>query len=308
LTVVLWLCLASSAAAQVIVPDVKVGYIDSAIVANQFRLRYESGWGTFPPDRAEFFYPKCGCFRDNRLRDALGDLFDPNAPGPLGLGPQGPVETNVDHQEVSLYLEQTASDWFSGFVEIPNRFINPELNPNSSGLGDIQAGGKALLWWSEDTWLTFQLRTYIPTGEADKGLGTDHVSLEPALLVYHQLSERLTLEGELRDWIPIGGTDFAGNVIRYGMGVGYTVLDQPSGFRVAPITELVGWTVVDGKKLPAPGPPVDAAGDTIVNLKLGARVFLDPRNQHQLYFGYGRALTGEHWYEEVVRAQYQVYY
>jgi hypothetical protein len=76
---------------------------------------------------------------------------------------------------------------------------------------------------------------------------------------------------------------------------------------VAPVVEAVGWTVLDGKKLATEG-PTDAAGDTIVNLKMGVRVGLDPNNLHQIYAGYGKSLTGDHWYEEIARLQYRVFY
>jgi hypothetical protein len=298
LAAVILLCITAAASAQVIVPDVKVGYIDSAVVNNQFRVQFDSGYGLFPPDRAEFFYAKCGCFR---LLDPTNPLFDPDAPGPTG------VETNIDYQEASIYVEQTASDWFSGFIETPIRFINPEVNDNTAGLGDLQTGGKVLLWWAEDTWITFQLRTYIPTGDADRGLGTHHVSLEPGILFFHQLTDRLTVEGEVRDWIPIGGTDFAGNIIRYGLGAGYSVLDPCASISAAPVVEAVGWTVLGGKKLETAGPE-DAAGDTILNLKMGIRVGFGPNKLHQIYAGYGRALTDEHWYEDIARVQYRVFY
>jgi hypothetical protein len=97
-------------------------------------------------------------------------------------------------------------------------------------------------------------------------------------------------------------------VIRYGVGAGYSLLDRSAGFSLAPVVEAVGWTVVDGKKLPSSGVPTDAAGDTIVNLKMGVRVGLDPYNLHQIYAGYGKSLTGDHWYEEIVRVQYRVFY
>jgi hypothetical protein len=297
------LSVTATVSAQVIVPDVKVGYIDSAVVNNQFRVQFDAGYGLFPPDRAEFFYAKCGCFGDPANRAALEPLglFDPDAPGPID------IETNIDYQEASVYVEQSASDWFSGFVEAPVRFLNPDVNDNTAGLGDLQAGGKVLLWWAEDTWITFQLRTYIPTGDADRGLGTHHVSLEPGLLVFHQLTDRLTVEAELRDWIPIGGTDFAGNVIRYGLGAGYSLLDPCANISLAPVVEAVGWTVLDGKKLEGGG-PMDAGGDTIVNLKLGGRLGFGPNKLHQIYAGYGRSLTDDHWYEDIVRVQYRVFY
>ena len=59
-----------------------VGYIDDAIIESQVRVRFEVGLGNHAPDRAEFFYAKCGCYRDlDKFPGAL-QFFDPNAPGP----------------------------------------------------------------------------------------------------------------------------------------------------------------------------------------------------------------------------------
>jgi hypothetical protein len=299
----------SQAFGQPEVADTKVGYIDSAIVGNLFRIRFDSAYGNNRPDRAEFFYGKCGCFKF-----LPGPLNDADAPGPPGFDslPHGrfqtvadTVETSVDYQDISAYLELAWCDCqcLSGFVELPVRFINPEVNDNSAGFGDMNAGFKWALWSCDDCIVTFQFRAYAPTGDADRGLGTNHTSLEPALLVYKRLTDQMTLEGELRDWIPIGGTDFAGNVIRYGLGVSYDIYER-CDLLVSPVAELVGWTVLDGKELPRPGPPEDAAGDTIVNIKLGVRFFFGSHSN--LYAGYGRALTGNVWYEDIARVEYRL--
>src|SRR6266849_4574484 len=158
-----------------------VGYIDPAIPLTQFRLRYDAAYRDNRPDRAEFLFPKCGCFKAPGV----------NAPGP-------PLaETRVDYQDISSYLEYAPCKTFSGFVEIPVRFLNPEVNDNTSGLADINAGFKWAFLYEQGTVATFQFRTYMPTGDAFKGLGTDHVSLEPALLFCQRLTDRLDLEGEL---------------------------------------------------------------------------------------------------------------
>src|SRR5205085_1898326 len=39
------------------------GYIDNAIPKTMFRLRFDAAYDDNRPDRAEFFYAKCGCFR-----------------------------------------------------------------------------------------------------------------------------------------------------------------------------------------------------------------------------------------------------
>jgi hypothetical protein len=262
------------------------GYIDSAIPVTQFRLRYDAAYNDNRPDRAEFFYAKCGCF--------------PGAPGP-------PLrETRVDYQDISGYLEIAPGPLFSGFVDVPFRFLNPEQNNNTEGFADMFAGFKAVLLTDYHQWLTFQFRTAIPTGAASRGLGTHHVSLEPALLYYGRLGDRLRVEGEFRDWIPVGGTDFAGNILRYGVGVGYDAYRTPN-LCVTPVVELVGWTVLSGKELDGlTNATLDAAGDTIVNAKFGVRAYMGQNST--FYVGYGRALTGAVWYKDIFRVEYAVHF
>jgi hypothetical protein len=296
--------LSAAAGAESVALDA-AGYIDDAIPQTRFRLRFDAAYNDNRPDRAEFFYGKCGCFKIAGV--------DPRAPGP-------PLtESRVDYQELSSYLEYAVGQRFSGFVEIPVRFINPEQNANFTGLGDINFGAKLAMISQQDTVLTFQFRTYVPSGDAFKGLGNDHVSLEPALLLYQRLGDRLALQGEFRDWIPIDGTDFAGNVIRYGVGLDYLVFNRPN-FRVILVPELVGWTVLGGKEAAVANAEAgilqvqDASGDTIVNAKFGVRIgfgALEERgllSSSDLYVGYGRALTGDVWYKDILRVEYRLHF
>ena len=118
--------------------------------------------------------------------------------------------------------------------------------------------------------------------------------------------------GEVRDQIPLSPrSDFTGNVLRYGLGSSFMAVQRDWGY-VAPVAEVVGWTVLSGKEL-ADGRVLDAEGDTIVNAKLGLRFGFgkdDCSNQYRndIYIGYGRALTGEVWYKDVVRAEYRRFF
>jgi hypothetical protein len=56
-----------------------VGYVEDAIIESKIRLRFDAGFGNRVPDRAEFFYAKCGCYQDLAPADPQ---FDPDAPGP----------------------------------------------------------------------------------------------------------------------------------------------------------------------------------------------------------------------------------
>jgi hypothetical protein len=269
------------------VSDSSVGYIDPAIPGNVFRFRFDAAYDDRRPTRAEFLYPQ-------------GAPNGPGLPEP---------EPRVDYQELSAYLEMAASDRFSAFVNVPVRFLNPEQNADHSGFSDLDAGFKFAFIHSPDQVATFQFRTYAPTGDAQRGLGTRHVSLEPALLLYNPLTDRLALESELRLWAPAGGTDFAGDIVRYGVGLHYD-LCRAGDCTFTPVVELVGWTVLDGKEsvVPPSGAAFveDAAGQTIVNAKLGLRVKFGERAD--LYGGYGRSLTGDRWYENILRLEFRLFY
>jgi len=264
-----------------------VGYIDWAVPVDRVRLRADFGYDFRFTTRAEIFYPR-------------GRPFGPGLPEP---------ERSVDFQEPTLYLEKTVGPDWSVFAEGGLRFLNPDLNANTFGLSDVNLGFKYAFLSDEcQTW-TFQFRTYLPTGAASRGLGTHHVSLEPGVLGFVRLTDRLGLASEVRYWQPIGGTDFAAPVVRYGLGFRYDLVDG-AGWRLAPIAEAIGWSVLGGSEsrlLPTGrSAVVDSAGATVVNVKLGAR--LDLGNQASIYAGYGQAVTGDRWYRDVFRVEFEWLY
>ncbi len=286
--------------------DSATGYIDNAIVGSQFRVRLDAGYGVNSPDRAEFFYAKCGCFRFLPINNPA---FDPNAPGPGG---PGQIETNINYQEFWLDTEFAVNKRASVFTELPVRSIDPTVVPRATGIGDFRFGFKGAAVASENLYLTGQLRTYVPSGNAREGLGTNHWSIEPGLL-YHQRfsSEGVSFAGQLQYWHPISGSagvptssseHFAGNVLIYGFGGSYEAIDKPR-LRVVPVVELVGWRVLGGFQTTSNGPE-SADGVNIVNIKIGVR--LDTGGPGSFYLGYGHAITNAVWYENIVRTEYRI--
>jgi hypothetical protein len=267
-----------------VVADSTVGYIDPAIPGTYFRLRYDAAYDFPTPNRGEFFYARSG---------------SPGLPLP---------ETRIDYQELSGHVEYAPWEQFSVFVNVPFRFLNPVVNENHTGLSDVDAGCKYAFLWDPDLVLTGQLRVYAPSGDVSRGLGTGHASIEPALLNYARWTERLATEAELRYWTAVGGTEgFAGSLVRYGIGVEYQVY-KTENWIVAPVAELVGWTFLSGASgsLLSTGEVIStpAAGDTIVNAKLGVRFKL--RDFGSVYAGYGRCLTGDSFYRDVLRLEWRV--
>lgn len=263
--------------------DSAVGYIDRAIPSSLLRFRYDAAYRSNRPTRAEFFYPRGGKF-----------------------GPGLPVfEPRIDYQELSAYAEVAFQPQVSAFLNVPVRFLNPEVNGNHEGYSDLSTGFKYAFVYEPDLVASFQMQVWAPTGYSRRGLGTRHVSFEPAFLLFARLTEKVRLESEVRYWVPAGGTDFAGDVIRYGVGLSYGD-PRPGCFWLTPVVECVGWTVLSGKESVAAAPTaiVNAEGDTIVNLKAGLRAGRGER--YDIYVGYGRALTGAVWYKDILRTELRI--
>jgi len=263
-----------------LVSDSKVGYIDSAIPGDLVRFRYDPTYNNRRPSRAEFFYA-------------------PTRPAGPGL-PR--PEVSIDYQDITTYGEVRIMPQLSVFAELPVRFLNPDINENHAGLSDINAGFKYAVLLNSCEAMSLVLRTYAPTGQADHGLGTRHVSIEPGLLYYRALNDQVRLEGEFRYWAPVGGSDFAGDVLRYGIGINFDTF-RNDRLCVTPVAEVVGWSVLDGQVgIVYPSGVVavqSAAGDTIINSKIGVRFSV---GEHvDFYGGWGRPLTGDRWYENVYR-------
>jgi hypothetical protein len=257
-----------------------VGYIDSALPVNAFMFRMDDVYGANRTDRAGYRYLQS----------------DPN----------------VGSQDYAPYLELAYNDRLSGFLQMNFVAANPTFDPNVSGLGDTNLGFKWAFLSSDNQVATFQFRTYLPTGNPLNYLGTGHVSLEPGFLFYQQLTDECKLEGMFKDWIGVGSSDFIGNILNYGLGISYMVYEREQ-VNFSPVLELVGWTVLSGKETIAPPtiafnpdaqyPIKSAAGDTIINLKMGLRTNLG--DYGSLYLGYGRPLTGDYWYKDLIRLEYR---
>jgi hypothetical protein len=279
-------------AANAAAPNAHIGL---APVFTHVRLNLDAAWDNPTPDRAEYFQGKSGVFRT-----APAPFTDPDAPGPAML------ETNVDYQDIRGYLEVAIGPIFSGFVELPYRFIDPERNHDTSGFADMNAGFKAALLAADEDYLTFQLTTYFPTGDADRGLGTSHLTVEPALLFYERYTDRLAFYGELRYWIPIDGTNFAGEIVRYGVGTGYDLgYGRGTSERVTALVELVNWTITHGGVFNGNNPLAgvqDVADDTIVNLVGGLRYTLGTGSFAATW---SRSLSDPVWSEDLLRLEYR---
>lgn len=283
-----------------------VGYINDAAIQSQVRVRFDAGAGVDAPDRAEFFYAKCGCYRD---LPATVPLRDPDAPGP---GPG--IVSDLNFQQLYLQAEFAMRDRLSVYGELPVRWLQPQsFAPgfgsfdDQSGLSDLRLGVKLALVASPEQYLTVQVQGNLPTGDPGKGLGVDHFSVEPALLYNRGVNDRVNMEAQLGFVFPAGSSNgiattadtFAGDVLYYGFGPSVEVY-RSAALRIAPVVELVGWHVFNGFQTSTLS---EIDGLNIVNLKIGSRFEL--RDASSIYVGYGRGLSDDVWYEDVFRVEYR---
>ena len=286
-----------------------VGYIEDAAIHSEIRIRFDAALDDETPDRAEFFYAKCGCYAVPPV--PLNGNYDPNSPGPGSTVPK-----DVNFQQLYFYGEYAPVTHLSVFTQLPLRWLQAkslpgvtQAFPNSSGFGDMDIGVKFAAIATDRRYLTLQFKAYLQSGNSHAGLGTNHASIEPSLLYYQRLSERLAVEAELGDTHPLSSSagrptinprGFAGDVLFYGVGGSYRLVNEEQ-FRLAGVLELVGWNVRSGY-VTGPANP-DTSGINIVNIKIGPRLSFG--SHHSFYAGYGVALTSQKWYREIFRTEYR---
>ncbi len=263
--------------------------IDAAQPNNNIRLRFESGYDWEFPDRAEFFWSKLG-----------------------GKGPPEtiPVETSVDYQDIRLAME-VGTDKFSATTEIPLRFVDPTVLPNTGGFGDLVLTTKTVMLDGDRLQITQVLRNQLATGSAKKGRGIGHASMEPGFVAAYRRAERSMWHSELKLWFPIAGDpDHSGPVLRYGTGYARLWYDSDT-LAIIPTFEFVGWSVLTGgQTVPGPllgsGEVVSIDGLNIFNLYPGLRIAKDTGGDlgiFELGITGGLSVSNSHWYESLMRLE-----
>lgn len=257
--------------------------IDVSQPQNNIRLRWDATYDLTFPDRSEYFWAKAG-----------------------GRGPA--PERAVDFQEFR-FLREIGGDTFSVATEIPIRMVNPEINDNTAGVGDMNVASKVVLLDGRDWQITQITRTTFPIASSRKGLGTGHTSIEPGLLFGYRWNELTHFHSELKMSFPLGGDlMFSGPVLRYGLGFSHLYYENDE-FALIQTIEFVNIWMLDGQKtLPPVGllPPGvrDVNSEGIFNLMPGMRLVWDTGGDLGLIeFGLsgGVGVGSDGWYDGMLR-------
>jgi hypothetical protein len=261
-------------------------FVDGARPMTQMRIRWDSGLNMQFPDRAEYFWAR-----------ADGG----------GKGPHFPIngfkgETRLDYNQLSLYTE-AASGNFSVFTILPYLSIDPDQAAHAAGFGDMVIGTKSMLLDCELMQLTFGFNTYIPTGNFTKGLGTGHVALEPQFLTAIRIAQGTYFQGQLAEWIPLGGdNDYEGAILHYHFSLNQVLWRPIADVQIIGTAEFNGYSFQDGAFTdPILGGFQKASGDTYISIGPGLRCVICDK----VDFGVGAAfnVTDHHFAQQLYRTE-----
>jgi hypothetical protein len=187
--------------------------------------------------------------------------------------------------------------------------VDPVVNGNSAGMGDMSLTTKTVLLDGPTHWQITQLfRTNFPTGSASRGTGTGSVSMEMGCCGYYRWSDSTYSHAEITYWFPLGGDPVhSGQVLKYGIGTSHLLFDSDK-LAVIPTLEIVGWGVMDGMKTLPDGSIVPADSDFIFNMYPGLRVVWDNNSDLGLWeFGIvgGFRVSNRYFYNGLLRVEMQ---
>jgi hypothetical protein len=292
-------------------------FVDAARPVTQMKLTYDHGFELRAPDRAEYIMAR--------------DHTDPKQ-----LGPGGPcapannpgkgmncIASRVDYDSLNVYMEG-ATARVGVFVSVPYEsldFTTAPISPSPcchvSGFGDMTVGAKTLILDCELLQLSTEFKTFIPTGNFTKSLGTNHVSLEPSLLLNLRLTPDCYLQAQASYWIPIGGDAlYDANIFHQHCSLNCVLWCPCPGLQLVGTAELNNWWILGGAYTStdflAPDPnnggrlspvAISSSGADILSAGPGLRLFICEK----IDIGVGSAihLSGDRWTDELVRTEFR---
>jgi hypothetical protein len=243
------------------------------------------------PDRSEYFWAR-----------ADGNGKGPMAPGAV-IGAK-----SLDYSEGNIYVEG-AIDRVGAFVQMNYLSWDSQTYGSGSGLSDMVVGTKTLLLDCELLQMSFEFKTYIPTGNFTRGLGDGHVSLEPSLLAALKLTSTTYLQGQAAYWIPIGGdTAYEGDVFHYHLSLNQLLCHCGKDIQVVGTLEFNGYEFLNGEyTIPTAGTTgVQGRASSVGNVfNCGPGIRVDICDKMDFGAGTAFALGGDRLTNDLLRLEFR---
>jgi hypothetical protein len=260
-------------------------FVDAVRPQTQMGFKFDTGFNLMLPDRAEYFWARA----------------DGNGRGPKPIAGRR-AELGLNYTDAFFYTE-AATSRVGAFVEMSYRSLDPTLDPHAANFGDMRIGTKTMLLDCELLQFGFEFTTYLPVGDAGKGLGTGHVSLEPSLLLGIRVGPDSYIQTQVAEWIPVGGDkDYAGAILHYHFSWNNVLYRFNPQVPVIGTLEMNGWTFQHGEFTdPGLGPFQPAVDYTYVSAGPGLRLFVC--DKIDVGFAVAFALTEQHWASTLYRTE-----
>ncbi len=192
------------------------------------RIRYDNLEDLTRPDRNQFWINQVTPNRNNNFR-----IANPYA-----------------RLQQLYFYQEAAGARGSFFVELSYRQINQSYAPTQAGFGDMNLGTKSILFDSEMLLVSFQLRTYMPTGNFTSNLGNGQFALDPSILTSLKLSPTTYLQGQFGNWVPLGGPGvnrkLAGGIFYWLMSINQVLFYATPDSPLIATLEMDGWSFENG--------------------------------------------------------------
>jgi hypothetical protein len=216
---------------------------------------YQPQW--VPAANASFFADYARPRTVTRLRyDNLEDMTRPDR-NQFWIQGVSLMKTNPKHPQAirNLYAriqqfyvyQEVAGPNGSFFIEYPYRQINQSWAPTQAGFGNLNFGMKSLMYDCELLQVTFQFRTYTPTGNASLNLGNGLFALDPSILTALKLGPETFFQGQFGNWIPLGGNSkLAGGMFYSLMSLNQVVAYPKPDSPLIATLEMDVWSFENG--------------------------------------------------------------
>ena len=184
--------------------------------------------------------------------------------------------------EFEAELVWAFNDHFVFILGAPLIHLDPLVESNQTGVGDLEVGFQFLAFnGTYDIFFT-ALNMTVPTGDADRGLGSGVVVFEPTAMWLHDFGHGNYVQSRLAFDLPVGTDEDLANGFAYDIALFHTFVETEC-FRVfrflTPIFELNGFTALNGPD----------SGETAVDFTGGVRWLM--REEDEIGFGISFPIT-----------------
>jgi len=106
------------------------------------------------------------------------------------------VDGTTDEQELEAELEWALTKRLGIVIEVPFLSLDPDVDDNTTGFGDLVVAGRALLIDGDESMMAVNLAVSTPTGDESRGLGAGETIISPTVSLWQDLGNWLSAHAQ----------------------------------------------------------------------------------------------------------------